>query len=100
MNQPHTNPKRKARLLSETLACASGWYAASSGEPACVDREATNPYYSARSGGSRIPRQPGALAPGPEKRRRMPCRKWFVRGLVFSSFGGMALVALLYQAWT
>ena len=31
---------------------------------------------------------------------RMSCRKWLVRGLVFSALGGMGLTALLYEAWT
>ncbi len=30
----------------------------------------------------------------------MGCRKWLVRGLVFSALGGMGLTALLYAAWT
>jgi hypothetical protein len=30
----------------------------------------------------------------------MSCRKWLVRGLVFSALGGMGLTALLYEAWT
>jgi hypothetical protein len=30
----------------------------------------------------------------------MTCRKWLVRGLVFSALGAVALGALTYQAWT
>jgi hypothetical protein len=31
---------------------------------------------------------------------RMSCRKWLVRGLVFSALGGMILTVLIYEAWT
>jgi hypothetical protein len=30
----------------------------------------------------------------------MGCRKWLVRGLVFSALGGLGLTAVLYQVWT
>ncbi len=36
----------------------------------------------------------------PEVGFRMSCRKWLVRGLVFSALGGMCLATILYQAWT
>jgi hypothetical protein len=30
----------------------------------------------------------------------MSCRKWLVRGLVFSALSGMVLTAIVYEAWT